>query len=101
MSEKNKVQILNENELSAVNGGYHFPQEDFDAAYPIGQMVRFGYIHSEKNDNVYYEWVGKVLEIVPEYPEGFFYKLELDEQARQIANTSYLLIWYECVLGLA
>ena len=33
MSEKNKVQILNENELSAVNGGYHFPQEDFDAAY--------------------------------------------------------------------
>lgn len=33
MSEKNKVQILNENELSAVSGGYHFPQEDFDAAY--------------------------------------------------------------------
>ena len=101
MSEKNKVQILNENELSAVSGGYHFPQEDFAAAYPIGQMVRFGYIHCEKNDNVYYEWVGKVLEIVPEYPEGFFYKLELDEQGKQIANTSYLLIWYECVLGLA
>ena len=101
MSEKNKVQILNENELSAVSGGYRFPQEDFDAAYPIGQMVRFGYCHSEKNDIVYYEWVGKVLEIVPEYPEGFFYKLELDEQGKQIANTSYLLIWYECVLGLA
>lgn len=33
MSEKNKVQLLNENELSAVSGGYHFPQEDFDAAY--------------------------------------------------------------------
>ena len=59
------------------------------------------YVNSEKNDNVYYEWVGKVLEIVPEYPEGFFYKLELDEQGKQIANTSYLLIWYECVLGLA
>lgn len=99
MNEKTNAQLLNENDLSAVSGGSML-DERRHAKYAVGQMVRFYYIHgSAKETFVPYQWIGKIIEVLNE-PEGIFYGVELDEQARQIAGCPHLTLYFDCVFDV-
>ena len=94
MSDKKETKMLNENELSAVSGGTG-DGADIDV-YAVGQMVSFYYIDGNKECHTVYNWVGKIVEILHE-PEGIFYRLEVDEQARQIIGDTHINLFYDLV----
>lgn len=100
MNEKKNPQLVSEDMLSSVSGGA-LPEQAFIAEYSVGQRVRFVCLMGDTKESfVPYEWIGTVNAVIQE-PEGIFYKLELEEQARQIVGYPYMTLYYENIIGIA
>lgn len=99
MNEKKIPQMLNEKDLSTVSGG-RISEDGRIPRYSIGQMVRFYYIDGySKETHVSYCWIGKVIDIIYD-PEGIFYTVELDDQAKQIAGRASLDLYFDSVFDV-
>ena len=99
MNEKKIPQTLNENDLSTVSGG-RISEDGRIPRYSIGQMVRFYYTDGcSKETYVNYCWIGKILDIIYD-PEGIFYSVELDDQARQVTGRPSLELYFDSVFDV-
>ena len=96
MNDKKNLQPLNENDLSDVSGGWN--EQLHAARHSVGQTVRFAFTDGNTRETlVSYTWLGTIVEIIHE-PEGVFYKVEVEEQARQILGSSYKIIFIDDVI---
>ena len=97
MNEKKNLQPLNENDLSNVSGGGR-NEHLYIPRHSVGQTVRFAFSHGNTKETIVcYIWLGTIVDIIHE-PEGVFYKVEVEEQARQILGSSQLLIFIDNVM---
>ena len=96
MNENKNLQLLNENDLSGVSGGWN--ESLHTARHSIGQTVRFIFTDGDTKETlVSYIWLGTIISIEYE-PEGVCYMMEVEEQARQILGSPYKLTSMENVL---
>lgn len=96
MNEKKNLQPLNETDLSDVSGGsnehFHIPR------HSVGQTIYFSYIEGDSKETlVPHILTGTIAEIIPE-PEGIFYRVELDEQGRQVVGSSRTITFIDNVM---